>query len=752
MPRSKKRDPEIMEDETPKKAAPKRLHKINQRQQSTISRKSSSEEKEPTHIQPLNRVYNMDEENTSVLDGASDDEIVNNLRKKMVNKEESAKKNTNSSLSKPRIEENNSTKAGIFANDLIYPLKGKTVVITGVFKSTSDRDRIKDILISLGARVTGSVSNKTDILLHGHELEDGRPYNEGKKYKDAQTKGKTILSEEELSQSLFKIKGTRLEHMLNPDNYSDYEEKDSLIKQKKDIQTNKSMQIEQESLEEIPKAIKRHKTGLWVDKYAPLSTDEILGNGTMIKKLKSWLIDRNPKNQKACLISGPPGIGKTTAAMLAAKECGYESIVQNASDVRNKANVGAMMSVLGGNYVINNNIAKKCVIIMDEVDGMSGDRGGIAELIKQIKFSKQPIICICNDRQSPKIRTLANHCLDIRFKAPNEREVMELLANVIGKEYNANVWRSLDKSMFTSLITAAQGDIRQVLNHLQMWLAEIESHMTSKNESGKDKLTFNNPFEAAKLLLNSNLYQKKPINDLKSMFFIDYNLVHLFVFENYATRTAKETTLEQLDIALDSFKQGDEVERMIKENRDYQVLNALCYFSAIRPSLLIRRRLEFLQFPLILAKYSSARKKHRLLKELRNSFAKNTTFLNDNGVLNYTYLLSEIITDLMESNKFDALYDLYNAYDLTTTSVKENIEAFAQGNSQSKGLESVSAKSKSNFTKYYNERTGLTKSKTVKGGKKTKDNISTISKEPDEESYEEEDEDAEEVLNEVFDI
>ena len=38
---------------------------------------------------------------------------------------------------------------------------------------------------------------------------------------------------------------------------------------------------------------------------------------------------------------------------------------------------------------------------MDEVDGVgAGDRGGIAALIKVIKTSKTPIICICNDRQS----------------------------------------------------------------------------------------------------------------------------------------------------------------------------------------------------------------------------------------------------------------------------------------------------------------------------------------------------------------
>lgn len=55
---------------------------------------------------------------------------------------------------------------------------------------------------------------------------------------------------------------------------------------------------------------------------------------------------------------------------------------------------------------------------MDEVDGMAGneDRGGMAELIGLIKSSKIPVICMCNDRNSQKIRSLANHCFDLRFQ------------------------------------------------------------------------------------------------------------------------------------------------------------------------------------------------------------------------------------------------------------------------------------------------------------------------------------------------
>ena len=63
---------------------------------------------------------------------------------------------------------------------------------------------------------------------------------------------------------------------------------------------------------------------------------------------------------------------------------------------------------------------KKRLVIMDEVDGMStGDRGGIPELIELIKTTLVPIICICNDRDSPKVRSLGSHCYDLKFKNPS---------------------------------------------------------------------------------------------------------------------------------------------------------------------------------------------------------------------------------------------------------------------------------------------------------------------------------------------
>jgi replication factor C subunit 1 len=74
----------------------------------------------------------------------------------------------------------------------------------------------------------------------------------------------------------------------------------------------------------------------------------------------------------------------------------------------------------------------KSLIIMDEVDGMSsGDRGGITAIINLIKNSRVPIICICNDRQNEKIRSLAGHCLDVKFFKPHKGMLVQKLKSIL---------------------------------------------------------------------------------------------------------------------------------------------------------------------------------------------------------------------------------------------------------------------------------------------------------------------------------
>jgi DNA polymerase III delta prime subunit len=71
---------------------------------------------------------------------------------------------------------------------------------------------------------------------------------------------------------------------------------------------------------------------------------------------------------------------------------------------------------------------------MDEVDGMSaGDRGGVADLIASIKISKIPIICICNDRYSQKLKSLMNYCLLLSYRKPTKQQVFLAYRSLLDK-------------------------------------------------------------------------------------------------------------------------------------------------------------------------------------------------------------------------------------------------------------------------------------------------------------------------------
>ncbi|NQS91146.1 MAG: NAD-dependent DNA ligase LigA, partial [Chloroflexi bacterium] len=69
------------------------------------------------------------------------------------------------------------------------PLEGKSFVLTGKLQSLS-RTELKDVLQSLGGRVIGSVSSKTDYVVVGEDP--------GSKFTKAQDLGLKILSENEL--------------------------------------------------------------------------------------------------------------------------------------------------------------------------------------------------------------------------------------------------------------------------------------------------------------------------------------------------------------------------------------------------------------------------------------------------------------------------------------------------------------------------------------------------------------------------
>ena len=213
---------------------------------------------------------------------------------------------------------------------------------------------------------------------------------------------------------------------------------------------------------------------IWVEKYRPTTIDEcILPKG--IKKTFQDFVERGEIPNM--LLSGPPGIGKTTVAKALCHQLGADYYVINGSDegrfldtVRNNAkNFASTVSLTSD--------SKHKVIIIDEADNTTSDvqlllRASIEEFSANCRF-----IFTCNYKNKI-IQPLHSRCTVIDF-AVNKRDKPTIAAqffsrinDILDKE---NI-RS-DKKVVAELINKHFPDWRRVLNECQRYSAggEIDS-------------------------------------------------------------------------------------------------------------------------------------------------------------------------------------------------------------------------------------------------------------------------------------
>jgi replication factor C large subunit len=237
----------------------------------------------------------------------------------------------------------------------------------------------------------------------------------------------------------------------------------------------------------------------WTEKYRPKTLHQIVGNHNQIRKLQSWATSwkQGKPVKKAVVLSGKPGIGKTSAAYALSHDFHWLPIELNASDARNATTINAVATAGATHQTFSDNgdfvstkFGGRKLIIIDEADNLFerakesavngkdfGDRDGKRTIVKTVQITSQPVVLIVNDDyQLFKGRgtSLRKDCLHLKMYKAKSFEIVQLLKHICSQE-NVHV----DSKVLLSISDSCDGDIRSAVRDLQSLCTNKEMVTTS---------------------------------------------------------------------------------------------------------------------------------------------------------------------------------------------------------------------------------------------------------------------------------
>lgn len=197
----------------------------------------------------------------------------------------------------------------------------------------------------------------------------------------------------------------------------------------------------------------------WAEKYRPQHLSDILGNAAAVKQMNDWARNWTTES-RPLLLTGKPGIGKTSAALALARDYDWEVLELNASDARTKT----IIERVAGNSAQTASLfgSDKKLIIIDEADNLEGnaDRGGARAIADLLKDAKQPVILIANDAYgvSDSIRRL---CDSVLFRAITPQTLSKRMREICSLEKI-----SCGEDALSAISESSAGDMRCAVNML----------------------------------------------------------------------------------------------------------------------------------------------------------------------------------------------------------------------------------------------------------------------------------------------
>lgn len=278
--------------------------------------------------------------------------------------------------------------------------------------------------------------------------------------------------------------------------------------------------------------MKTTKSQIWVDKYRPQTFDEIVGQKEFVSRIKAFV---ESKNMPHLLFAGTPGTGKTTTALVIAKELYGRDNLQgnflelNASDergidvIRNQIKEFAKMQSLV-------EIPYK-IIVLDEADSLTKEAQQALRRTMERYSATCRFILACNEL-SKLIDPIQSRCVIFKFKGLKDEDLEELMEKISKEESLTFKDKAKER-----LIEISRGDVRKLENTLQAasvinkeisveLLNEVTNAVEIKELDTMIQATLNGEFKKARELMVKlkAVYGLSALEILKEIYNVVLNL------------------------------------------------------------------------------------------------------------------------------------------------------------------------------------------------------------------------------------
>ena len=200
---------------------------------------------------------------------------------------------------------------------------------------------------------------------------------------------------------------------------------------------------------------------LWTEKYRPKNLGEIIDQEEIVSRLQEFV---KRAAMPHCLFAGPPGTGKTTAALCLAHDLFGERFQDvfmelNASDERGIDVVRTTVKEFARMASLSSVPFK--ILVLDEADNMTSDAQSALRRTME-KYTETWRFILCCNYSGRIIEPIQSRCALFRFTPLPDERIVENLHRIAKNE-----GLKFTETGLKSVVEVAEGDLRKAINTLQ---------------------------------------------------------------------------------------------------------------------------------------------------------------------------------------------------------------------------------------------------------------------------------------------